>query len=148
MSTLKERFALLAKANPAITQADLARATGAKPPSVNAWFSGNTKSMRATTAALAAKLYGADSHWLATGEGRPWADYSEAVLPPLDAMSEGHQSNLHQGLLAVDEAIRRASTQSREELQHLFKLYLTDPTRYARLLEEIENVLKQGAPQK
>ncbi|MGJ7533926.1 MULTISPECIES: helix-turn-helix domain-containing protein [unclassified Variovorax] len=148
MSTLKERFALLARANPAITQADLARATGAKPPSVNAWFSGNTKSMRASTAALAAKLYGADPHWLATGEGRPWANYSTTTLPSLGATSEEHHSKLRLGLLAVDEAIRQASTQSREELQHLFKLYLTDPTRYARLLEEIESVLRQGGPQK
>lgn len=69
MSTLKQRFAKLAELHPAITQADLARATGAKPPSVNAWFSGETKSMKAQTAAKAAMLYGCSPHWLATGEG-------------------------------------------------------------------------------
>ena len=69
MSTLKQRFAKLAELHPEITQADLARATGAKPPSVNAWFSGETKSMKAATAAKAAQLYGCNPHWLATGEG-------------------------------------------------------------------------------
>ncbi len=69
MSTLKQRFAKLAELHPEITQADLARATGAKPPSVNAWFSGETKSMKAATAAKAAHLYGCSPHWLATGEG-------------------------------------------------------------------------------
>lgn len=69
MSTLKQRFAKLAELHPEITQADLARATGAKPPSVNAWFSGETKSMKAATAAKAARLYGCNPLWLAEGEG-------------------------------------------------------------------------------
>ena len=45
MTTLKQRFAELSALRPEISQADLARATGAKPPSVNAWFSGDTKSV-------------------------------------------------------------------------------------------------------
>lgn len=77
MSTLKQRFAKLAELHPEITQADLARATGAKPPSVNAWFSGETKSMKAATAAKAALLYECSPHWLATGEGAMLAAGSE-----------------------------------------------------------------------
>lgn len=69
MSTLKQRFARLAELHPSISQADLVRATGAKAPSVSAWFSGETKSMKAATAAKAAQLYGCNPHWLATGEG-------------------------------------------------------------------------------
>lgn len=69
MSTLKQRFAELQAGKPEITQADLSRATGAKPPSVNAWFTGETKSMKPGTAAKAAALYGVDPLWLATGEG-------------------------------------------------------------------------------
>ena len=69
MSTLEQRFAELQAERPEITQADLARATGAKPPSVNAWFKGDTKSMKPGTAAKAAALYGIDPLWLATGEG-------------------------------------------------------------------------------
>lgn len=69
MKTLKERFAYLTTVYPDITQADLARATGAKPPSVHAWFSGDTKTMKVTTAAKAASLYKVNAHWLATGDG-------------------------------------------------------------------------------
>lgn len=73
MSTLKQRFAELATDHPEITQAKLARETGAKPPSVHGWFSGDTKSMKAGTAAKAAKLYGVEPGWLATGEGPKFA---------------------------------------------------------------------------
>jgi len=69
MSTLKQRFAELQAEKPNISQADLARATGAKPPSVNAWFTGETKSMKIGTAGKAAALYGVNALWLATGEG-------------------------------------------------------------------------------
>lgn len=69
MSTLKSRFAELRAERPEISQADLARATGAKPPSVNAWFTGQTKSMKVDTAVAAAALYGVSPHWLATGHG-------------------------------------------------------------------------------
>ncbi len=148
MSTLKERFALLARANPAITQADLARATGAKPPSVNAWFSGATKSMKAGTAAQAAKLYGADPHWLATGEGRPWANYSVTTLPAMGAGAEPKTGReLHSALVTIDGAVRQLPRQGLDELQHLFQLYLTDPSRYGRMLEEIEATLS-GHPKK
>lgn len=69
MSTLKQRFSELVLERPEITQADLARATGAKPPSVNAWFTGASKSMKSGTAVKAAALYGVSPMWLATGDG-------------------------------------------------------------------------------
>lgn len=69
MSTLKQRFAELVKLRPEITQAEVARAAGVKPPSVNGWFSGDSKSMRASTATAVAALYGVSAHWLATGNG-------------------------------------------------------------------------------
>lgn len=71
MSTLKQRFELLRTLCPDITNADLARAAGVKPPSVTDWFSGKTKSLKGTPAAKVAALYGADVVWLSTGEGRP-----------------------------------------------------------------------------
>ena len=79
MTTLRERFAQLAKAKPELKQADIARAAGAKPPSVNAWFSGETKSMRAETAARVAHLYGVNARWLATGEGSMTDQAAEAA---------------------------------------------------------------------
>lgn len=70
-TTLKQRFALLAERNPEISQADLARATGATPPSVNGWFTGASKSMKANTVAKVATLFNVSPVWLATGEGSP-----------------------------------------------------------------------------
>lgn len=69
MSTLKQRFAELLLEKPEISQAEIARATGAKPPSVSAWFSGDTKTMKLVTATKAASLYGVNALWLATGDG-------------------------------------------------------------------------------
>lgn len=69
MSTLKERFEELEKEKPGIAQAELARVTGAKPPSVNDWFSGKTKSMKLDTATRAAELYGVMPTWLSSGKG-------------------------------------------------------------------------------
>lgn len=82
-STLKQRFAALEELKPDISQAALARATGAKSPSVNAWFSGATKSMRAETAAKVAALYGVSPVWLATGEGE--------MLPPAKSGGLDHE---------------------------------------------------------
>jgi hypothetical protein len=89
MSTLKQRFAELQADMPNISQADLARATGAKPPSVNAWFTGDTKSMKAGTADKAAALYGVNALWLATGEGykMPIRDSSSVSISNQDVAS-------------------------------------------------------------
>lgn len=82
MSTLMQRFAKLKELRPDITKADLARATGAKPPSVGAWFDGGTLSMKGETAAKAAALYGVSAHWLATGDGPMGLVIQDERLPP------------------------------------------------------------------
>ena len=87
MSTLKQRFAELQATRPDISQADLARATHAKPPSVNAWFTGETKSMKPGTAAKAAALYGVDALWLATGEGYKTATATATLTAPTGTLS-------------------------------------------------------------
>jgi phage repressor protein C with HTH and peptisase S24 domain len=69
MSTLKERFAELAALNPSIKQADIAKRVGVKPPSVNGWFTGATKSLNGVTAARVAQMFGVSVQWLTTGEG-------------------------------------------------------------------------------
>jgi len=113
MSTLQQRFALLAKAKPEITQADLARATGVSAPSVHAWFSGDTKSMKAVTASKAAQLYGCNTRWLSDGDGEIWPQRFEAQsLRPVnfgsasvgfgEPASEVHLSNLQTLSEAVD----------------------------------------------
>lgn len=83
MSTLKQRFAKLKELRPDVSQADLARATGAKPPSVNAWFTGETKSMKGATAAKAAALYGVNPLWLADGVGDMIPSTGASTLSPL-----------------------------------------------------------------
>lgn len=79
MTTLQQRFAILAKRRPDVVQADLARVAGVKPPSVNDWFSGKTKSLKGNTAAKVAKHYGVSVQWLTTGEG-PMEEAGETLL--------------------------------------------------------------------
>lgn len=91
MSTLQQRFALLAAARPEVSQAQLARATGARQPSVHAWFSGDTRSMKAETAAKAAEIYGCNPMWLATGTGNIWSTMepgSPSAAAPHEAPSD------------------------------------------------------------
>ncbi len=61
---LKERIALLG-----ITQAQLARTTGAKESSVSKWFSGETKNLKGKNLVLAATLLDVSEAWLADGVG-------------------------------------------------------------------------------
>ena len=68
MSTLAERMAL-AMQRSGITQAQLARAAGVKPPSVNNWLSGATKELKGNSAVRAARAMSVSSHWLASGRG-------------------------------------------------------------------------------
>lgn len=51
------------------TKAELARACKVKPSSVSEWFSGESKSLRGTSALRAAEFFGVNALWLALGEG-------------------------------------------------------------------------------
>jgi transcriptional regulator with XRE-family HTH domain len=77
MSTLKERMEELRSANIAVSNAQLAREAGVKPPSVHGWFSGETKSLTWQSVDAIARLYGVEPRWVALGEGpklpaSPW----------------------------------------------------------------------------
>lgn len=52
-----------------LTQAELARACGVKPPSVNGWLSGKSKYLRGENLLKAAAALRVNQQWLATGEG-------------------------------------------------------------------------------
>lgn len=67
-------------------QAEIARITGVKPPSVNAWFSGETKSLGKALLPLASYL-GVSPEWLNTGRGpkRPGGTVSDVRLAIKDA---------------------------------------------------------------
>ena len=73
MSTLKDRIRLALAAS-GKTQTELARACGVKPPSVNDWLSGETKSMKAVPAQRAAAFLGVNLLWLTENKGRMTSD--------------------------------------------------------------------------
>lgn len=91
MTTLKDRFARLQSLKPDITQAEIARIAGVKPPSVNGWFSGETKSLKADSATKVASIYGVNPHWLATGEGemRVITATARATFPAITGSATG-----------------------------------------------------------
>jgi phage repressor protein C with HTH and peptisase S24 domain len=69
MRTLQERLKLVMAGPPKVSQAALARACGIKPPSVNDWLSGKTKSIEGENLLHAAHLLKVTPMWLATGRG-------------------------------------------------------------------------------
>lgn len=69
MSTLQERLRQIMSGPPKISQAALARACGIKPPSVNDWISGKTKTIEGQNLLHAAEFLKVTPMWLATGRG-------------------------------------------------------------------------------
>ena len=68
MSTLADRLTL-AMEKSGLSQAELARACGVKPPSVSGWLSGKSKFLRGENLLKAAAALRVSQSWLATGEG-------------------------------------------------------------------------------
>ncbi|MBB6579625.1 phage repressor protein C with HTH and peptisase S24 domain [Comamonas odontotermitis] len=66
--TLADRL-LAAMAHANLTQAELARRCGVKPPSVSGWLSGKSKFLRGENLLSAARALGVNQQWLATGQG-------------------------------------------------------------------------------
>lgn len=52
-----------------VSQAELARACGVKPPSIHGWLSGKSKFLRGENLLSAARRLGVEQQWLATGVG-------------------------------------------------------------------------------
>lgn len=70
-NTLQARMKQALAHRPGTNPADLARACGVTQPSVHGWLSGETKSLKATSARRAAQFLGCDPAWLADGVGLP-----------------------------------------------------------------------------
>lgn len=66
--TLSERIRMAMTAT-GISQIELARACGVKPPSVHGWLTGKAKFLRGENLLLAARALGVSQDWLATGAG-------------------------------------------------------------------------------
>lgn len=69
---LKDRLKSLLDENPGLNQTGLARACGIKPPSVNDWFSGKTKTLKGQNLLRAAAYFGVNAEWLSSGRGEKW----------------------------------------------------------------------------
>ena len=116
MSTLADRMHLALTHTPGKTQADLARAVGVKQPSVNAWFSGETKTLKGSSARKAAEFFGCSRDWLETGRGDPgWSTSPEetGVLPPgpvVDALKGWRLQASHRSVQTIDHLIRLAES--------------------------------------
>lgn len=145
MFSLKQRFELLQKEKPGITQADLARATGAKPPSVNAWFTGETKSMKAETAAIAASLYGVSALWLATGKGpkEPQGIINRAMddLSLQDSPATGFE----QALLTLVTVAQTTDDLTRDQIKPLINRMFDEPARAAEIAARISAAVSSGS---
>lgn len=94
MSTFQERLRKAMDGPPRVSQAALARACGVKPPSVNDWLSGRTRTIEGRNLLLAAEFLGVAPKWLATGRGPIRRDYTlhegsnvEAALQPTRSFS-------------------------------------------------------------
>lgn len=66
--SLSERIKL-AMSQAGMSQVDLARACGVKPPSVHGWLSGKSKFLRGENLLQAARALNVNEDWLATGTG-------------------------------------------------------------------------------
>lgn len=87
MSNLKDRIEAALKhrvatahAGETVSKAELARRCGVKPPSVNAWFSGATKTLKGQTLIAAASYLRVRPEWLSTGLGPMLHDSADAVF--------------------------------------------------------------------
>lgn len=116
MRTLAERVKVALDRLPGATQADLARAVGVTQPSVNAWFSGETKSLKGSSARKAAEFLRCSRDWLETGRGAPGWD-GESNADPIDASGNlvallldwRHQAS-HRSVQTIDHLIRLAQS--------------------------------------
>ncbi len=77
---LSDRLELAMK-EAGVSQADLARACGVKPPSVSGWLSGKSKFLRGENLLAAARVLNVSQTWLATGQGQMKPHPGEEIIP-------------------------------------------------------------------
>jgi phage repressor protein C with HTH and peptisase S24 domain len=99
-----------------MSQAQLARACGVKPPSVNGWLSGKSKFLRGENLLMAARALGVSEDWLATGKGPMKIEFDDLERPrsmtfSLSQSQDFHptQSSAHSNRLAIPVLAAAAS---------------------------------------
>lgn len=85
--TLSARLKTLLLEQQDKSQAGLARYAEVRPPSVNDWVSGKTKTMSSDVLFRVADYFGVDARWLATGEGQDRTD-----LPDIEYVYQHYDS--------------------------------------------------------
>ena len=140
MPTLKQRFAELKAERPEITQADIARATKAKPPSVNAWFNGDTKTMKLATATAAASLYGVMPLWLAEGTGNkyPAEQPKKTEQSGAKAIERTGSMGLSKTLENLSAYLEQLDADDRAEAVRQISGLANKPERHAKVAASIE----------
>lgn len=120
---------------PTTSQADLARLTGAKSPSVSNWFGGRTKTLSVEHAHKLAEFFGCDPQWLSIGAGSPkWSDAPPAPPAPPTGPS------LHDALERVGVALARAMpADDRAELADVMAMWARyeGKDKYRQSVEEL-----------
>lgn len=78
MQSLAERIRLAMEKRKLPSQAALARACRVSKPTVTDWLNGDTKTLKAESARLAAAYFGCDRDWIGQGIGSPrWLDIGQ-----------------------------------------------------------------------
>lgn len=90
---LSERLRLAMDAA-SMSQAELARQVGVKPPSINGWLNGKAKFLRGENLLAAARALQVSQEWLATGKG--------SMRPAADADASLRHANIDHASAAID----------------------------------------------
>lgn len=103
-----------------ITQAEIARACGIRPPSVNAWLSGETKNLKGKNLVITARLLGVNDAWLADGIGPKERSATtwpfSAPYSAYEALDESQKKMLDGIVTAfIDNAVPAAKSTTKKE---------------------------------
>ena len=145
MSTLAARLqAAINARHPPATQADLAKACGVSAPSVSAWFSGDTKALKANSAAKAAAFLQVRLEWLLYGLG-PMRATEDAGAAYIAAEPAPPAMGIEAALPSVLQALVRLSEAQwlmvRTRLDHL----MTQPEEIESAINDLMAVLASAS---
>ena len=117
-----------------VTQAQLARACGVKPPSVNGWITGKSKYLKGNNLLAAARTLDVSQEWLATGEGTMLPYDSGLTIPnlPSNEFVEVPILNTRQSML--DDTLTEHIYEEKMAFRKVDLEKLRVSLRYARVL--------------
>lgn len=124
-----------------VSQAELARRCGVKPPSVSGWLSAKAKFLRAENLLAAAKVLGVSEQWLATGAGDMHVDH----------IKPGSDQELSDNMILVDSDMHRwlalREDLGRDDIEEFVALIQARQKRNRRLIEELTGKAGRAMPE-